>query len=190
MKVTYNTLRILLVLCIGAGCSSQQQSSLSGRRPNILICMADDASYPYMGAYGSRWIKTPAFDSVAREGILFMNAYTPNAKCGPSRACILTGRNSWQLDAAANHWAFFPEKFRTFIETLTDNGYHTGYTLKGWAPGKIAGDKPRFLTGKPYNDKKITPPTTGIATMDYAGNFESFLSERPADTPFCRGIKV
>jgi N-sulfoglucosamine sulfohydrolase len=74
-------------------------------RPNILFAVADDASWPHMSAYGCRWVRTPAFDRVAREGVLFTNAYTPNAKCAPSRACILTGRNSWQLEAAANRWA-------------------------------------------------------------------------------------
>ena len=81
----------------------QGQASV-GRRPNILFAIADDASFPHMGAYGCTWVKTPAFDRVAREGLLFNNAYTPNAKCAPSRACVLTGRNSWQLREAANHW--------------------------------------------------------------------------------------
>src|SRR3546814_4993253 len=60
----------------------------------------------------------------SKNGLLFRNAYTPNAKCAPSRSVILTGRNSWQLEAAANHWPFFPEKFRVFTEVLSENGYH------------------------------------------------------------------
>lgn len=60
---------------------------------NILFCIADDAGH--MSAYGTPWIHTPAFDRVAREGILFENAYTCNAKSAPSRAAIITGRNSW-----------------------------------------------------------------------------------------------
>jgi hypothetical protein len=45
-----------------------------GQRPNILFCLGDDISFPHMGAYGCSWVKTPAFDRVASEGILFMNA--------------------------------------------------------------------------------------------------------------------
>ena len=56
------------------------------RRPNILFCIADDASWAHMGAYGCSWVRTPGFDRVAREGVLFTNAYTPNAKCAPSRS--------------------------------------------------------------------------------------------------------
>src|ERR671925_2441297 len=71
--------------------------------PNILFAIADDWSYGHASAYGSRFVRTPAFDRVAREGVLFTRAFTPNAKCAPSRAILLTGRNSWQLEEAANH---------------------------------------------------------------------------------------
>jgi arylsulfatase A-like enzyme len=156
-------------------------------KPNILFCIADDASFPHMGAYGTEWINTPAFDRVAREGILFMNCYTPNAKCAPSRSCILTGRNSWQLEEAANHWPYFPDKFKTYAESLSENGYFVGFTAKGWAPGKVGevNGKKRQLTGIPFNDKKLAPPAKYINNTDYAQNFRSFLEERPENTPFC-----
>ncbi|HAW29556.1 MAG TPA: heparan N-sulfatase, partial [Planctomycetaceae bacterium] len=123
--------------------------SSAKKRPNILFCIADDASFPHMGAYGCSWVKTPGFDRVAREGLLFNNAYTPNAKCAPSRACILTGRNSWQLKEAGNHMAFFPPEFKTYVESLADNGYAVGKTAKGWAPGVAvdANGKRRDLAG-------------------------------------------
>ena len=44
-------------------------------RPNILFAIADDASYPHMGAYGCTWVTTPGFDRVARQGLLFTHAY-------------------------------------------------------------------------------------------------------------------
>jgi len=156
-------------------------------RPNILFCLADDASYPHFGAYGTDWVKTPAIDNIAANGILFTNAYTPNAKCAPSRASILTGRNSWQLEAAANHWCNFPDKFVTYAEVLSENGYHVGYTTKGWAPGKVGSvnGKERQLTGKPYNSKKLTPPANYISENDYAANFKDFLKDREKNQPFC-----
>jgi N-sulfoglucosamine sulfohydrolase len=159
----------------------------SKQRPNILFAIADDASFPHMGAYGCSWVKTPAFDRVASEGILFSNCYTPNAKCAPSRASILTGRNSWQLEEAANHWCYFPNKFKTYAETLAENGWHVGYVAKGWAPGvvgKIDGKK-RQLTGKPYNSKKLSPPAQHINSSNYAENFRDFLNDKPNDQPFC-----
>lgn len=152
------------------------------RRPNILFAISDDQSYPHTGAYGCQWVKTPAFDRVAKEGVLFMNCYTPNAKSGPSRACIVTGRYSWQLEAAGNHVAFFPEKFPSFCEVLTaKTNYFVGYTGKGVEPMVAAG---RQLSGKPYNSINLTPPTKGISNTDYAANFQQFLKDKPADKPF------
>jgi N-sulfoglucosamine sulfohydrolase len=160
----------------------------SGRqRPNILFCMADDQSFPHAGAYGCKWVKTPAFDRVASEGILFTNAYTCNAKCAPSRSSILTGRNSWQLEEAANHVPFFPAKFKTYAESLMDEGYHVGYTAKGWAPGDpgFVSGKRRELLGPAWSSIKTTPPARFISNVDYAANFEAFLKDNPEGKPFC-----
>jgi N-sulfoglucosamine sulfohydrolase len=156
-------------------------------RPNILFCIADDASYPHFGAYGCEWVQTPAFDRVAREGILFRNAYTPNAKCAPSRSCILTGRNSWQLEQAANHICFFPAKFKVYTEVLADHGYFVGKTGKGWGPGvdKDADGKPRQMAGKPFDRRKTKPPAKAISGIDYAANFDDFLDAAPDKEPWC-----
>ena len=55
-------------------------------RPNILIAISDDQSYPHASAYGDAAVSTPAFDRVARRGVLFRNAMTPAqvaARCAP-----------------------------------------------------------------------------------------------------------
>jgi N-sulfoglucosamine sulfohydrolase len=156
------------------------------QRPNILFAIADDWSYGHAGAYGSKFVKTPAFDRVAREGVLFNRAFTPNAKCAPSRAIILTGRNSWQLEDAANHIPFFPAKFKTWVEALGENGYFTGMTAKGWGPGVAhdAAGKPRQMAGKPFNQQKRTSSAAGIGNNDYGANFEDFLNAAPKDRPW------
>ena len=156
-------------------------------RPNILFAIADDWSFGHAGAYGCGWVKTPSFDRIAREGILFTRAYTPNAKCAPSRACLLTGRNSWQLKDACNHICYFPPEFKTYCEALSDNGYFVGYTGKGWGPG-IANDangQRRLMTGRPFGKRKAKPPARAISANDYAGNFEDFLAAAPKDKPWC-----
>ncbi len=157
------------------------------RPPNVLIAIADDWGHGHAGAYGCRWVKTPAFDRVAEQGILFAHAYTPNAKCAPSRACLLTARNSWQLGAAANHVPFFPPEYKTFFEALAENGWFVGHTAKGWAPGVATNHagRPRAMTGPAFNTRRATPPTTGISPNDYAANFADFLDTAPADRPWC-----
>jgi len=172
------------LLFIGAVFSTTAAES---RSPNILFALADDWSYPHAGAYGCKWVKTPAFDRVAHEGVLFTNTYTPNAKCAPSRACIVTGRNPWQLKAACNHVCFFPPEFKTYVEALGGHGYFVGMTCKGWAPG-VANDadgKPRGMTGRPFNKRTAPPPTKGISNNDYAANFADFLDAAPAGKPWC-----
>ncbi len=178
---------VCLILLVSCSPQEKQDTQQPAARPNILLAIADDASFPYMSAYGCAWVNTPAFDQVAQEGLLFMNAYTPNAKCAPSRACILTGRNSWQLEEAANHSPYFPDKFKTFMEVFATQGYHTGHTAKGWAPGEVGevDGRKRALTGPAYNQFATQPPTTDINTNDYARNFADFLNQKPEDQPFC-----
>ena len=153
--------------------------------PNILFVITDDQSYPHTSIYGTKWINTPGFDRVAKEGLLFNHAYTTNAKCSPSRSTILTGRDSWLLEEATNHVPFFPEKFSTFPEVLKSNGYKTGKTGKGWAPGvALKNGKKRDLIGKEFNSIKTDPPTKFISNNNYFENFKYFLDEKKDDQPF------
>ncbi|QIA06347.1 sulfatase family protein [Draconibacterium halophilum] len=184
MKNLILSLSILLLLACFSACKMEQ---VAPKQPNILFAIADDASWKHWGAYGCKWVETPGFDRVAQNGILFTRAYTPNAKCAPSRACILTGRNSWQLEEAANHSPFFPAKFKTYAEALGENGYWVGSVAKGWAPGSpgIIDGKMRQLTGPKFDEFKTTPPAKAISNNDYARNFEAFLEARPDGQPFC-----
>ena len=166
----------MMALSVAAGILKANDQATLRNPPNILLAIADDWGFGYASAYGCKWTKTPAFDRVAREGLLFTHAYTPNAKCAPSRACLLTGRNSWQLEAACNHICFFPTKFKTYCEALAEQGYFVGKTMKGWGPG-VANDeagKPRLMAGRGFDARKAQPPTSGISNNDYAGNFADF----------------
>lgn len=187
MKTVYVKATIIFAPWLLVNCHRASQDKPAFDRPNILIVMGDDISYPHMGAYGTSWVKTPGFDRVAAEGILFRNAYTPNAKSAPSRSCFLTGLNSWQLEEACNHTPRFPLKFRSIMESFEENGYYTGHTAKGWGPGMALDSigNPRLLTGRAFNSKTITPKTAGIADIDYAANFEEFLDSRSNNNPFC-----
>ena len=181
----------LALSCVGGALSLPAQGAAKAKqnqqRPNILFCIADDASFHHFGANGCSWVNTPAFDRVANEGVRFARCYTPNAKSAPSRSCILTGRNSWQLKEAGNHVGNFPAEFKVFTEALADAGYTVAYTGKGWAPGNpgTVNGKKRELTGKPYNARKLTPPAQYVSPVDYAGNFVDFLDEvEGKDTPW------
>jgi len=153
------------------------------KRPNILVIMGDDISRTSMGVYGNTYIKTPNFDRIAKEGVLFTNAYVCNPKCSPSRACFLTGRYSWQLEEGANHIPVMPEKWKFYPELLEHSGYSIGYTGKGWGPGVYYGE--HNPAGWEYNTISCTPPYKGISKQDYAANFEDYLTKRDSTKPFC-----
>lgn len=163
-----------------------QSSERNGRRPNILFAISDDQSYPYASAYGIKGLKTPAFDLVAKAGILFNNAFVAAPQSSPSRAAILTGRNIWQLEEAGTHSSYFPKKFIVFTDLLAGSGYSVGYTGKPWSPGnwQDAGWKQNPV-GPAFNKKTaMTVPAKGISKNDYSANFEDFYSQKSDDQPF------
>jgi uncharacterized sulfatase len=105
---------VLLALSF-ATCS---QAPEAARRPNILLAISDDQSYPHASAYGATFVSTPAFDRIAREGVLFRNAFSASPGCSPSRASLLTGRHTWQLEQAGTHASSFPPKYVTYPDLL------------------------------------------------------------------------
>ncbi|MDR1173136.1 MAG: sulfatase [Bacteroidales bacterium] len=191
MKVSLSFTSLILISGVtSSGLLAQKSpkkvSTNNPGRPNILFCIADDASYPHFGANGCRWVNTPGFDRVAREGILFANCYTPNAKSAPSRACVLTGLYSWQLREAGNHISNFPADIKVVTETLKENGYDVAFTGKGWAPGSAvhSDGTPRRLTGTPFQKQRAKPPVPQIGTTDYAANFKDFLDQNQGGAPW------
>lgn len=177
--------RRLLGAAALAATAARSGPAQTARRPNILFIIFDDWGHQHAGAYGCTFLKTPNFDRVAREGVLFKNCFTSNPKCSPCRATILTGRNSWQLKEAINHYSIFPPEFAVFPDTLEAAGYHVGLTGKGWGPGDFqsTGWK-RNPAGPTYAKRTAKPPYSGIGNNDYAANFEDFLAARPAGKPF------
>jgi arylsulfatase A len=77
--------------------SSQAQSG-SPKKPNIMFVLADDLGIGGVGCYGADRFKTPNIDKLAREGTRYTHGYTAPL-CGPSRACILTGRYAFRTGA-------------------------------------------------------------------------------------------
>jgi uncharacterized sulfatase len=143
-------------------------------RPNILLAISDDQSWPHASAYGCKFVNTPAFDRVADEGVLFHNAFAPAPQCSPTRASILAGRNPWQNGDAAVHGTSIPEDIPLYTSLLAKAGYHVGMTGKGWAPGLFKGDNP---AGKDYSVEK--------QRLNYTSAFRAFLKRRPSGQPFC-----
>jgi uncharacterized sulfatase len=158
----------------------------SSRRPNILFCISDDQSWIHTGINGTRFLATPGFDRVAREGVLFRNCFVSTPSCAPSRASVLTGQDFYRLGPAAMNHTEWRSGLEGYPDLLSAKGYHTGFTGKGWGPGnwRISG-RSTTPCGDAYNSVTMKPPGPGISDIDYAGNFQAFLAKRNKDTPFC-----
>jgi N-sulfoglucosamine sulfohydrolase len=180
------------IVCLSIGTAffsscvpKDKQEEETFKKPNILIAISDDQSFPHASAYGSQMVYTPAFDRVAKMGILFNNAFVASPGCAPSRAALLTGLNPWQLEEAGTHASLFPSKYKVYPDLLEEAGYYIGYTQKGWGPGDWqASGRERNPAGNIINDMELDPPFTGIVRNDYAANFKQFMEERPQGQPF------
>lgn len=137
-------------------------------RPNILFCIADDWGWPHAGVYGEPVVMTPAFDRLAREGVLFENAFVTAPSCTASRNSLLTGQWHWRLGQGANLWSTLHPDHAVFPLMLKRAGYHIGHWRKAWGPG----------------DWRALGRTADPAGPTFK-SFPAFLEARPKDQPFC-----
>lgn len=157
-----------LFLATGAAAFGHLRAVPAETRPNLLLCIADDWAWPHASIYGDRVVRTPNFDRVAREGVLFTHAFSAAPSCTPSRAAILTGQAPHRLAEGGNLWGFLPARFPVYTELLEQAGYAVGFTRKSWGPGDFkAGGRTRNPAGAQHK------------------SFAEFLDSVPAGRPFC-----
>jgi arylsulfatase A-like enzyme len=203
--LTRHALLVLLALAVFSSPTDGQQAPLTKRAkpdatklPNIIFIMSDDHAAHAVGAYGSRLIKTPNIDRLAKEGMRLENCFVTNSICTPSRAAILTGKYAHINGVPVfNHIDNSQTMLQTYLQLA---GYYTGIIGK-WHLG--ANDPKRPDDGKPtgfdywnilpgqgaYFDpvmiemgqrKKLTGYATDIIT-DLA---IEFINRRPQNKPF------
>jgi uncharacterized sulfatase len=181
LNIFLRTTALLLCLCTIGFAQEKKQ-------PNILFAIADDWSYPHASAYGTPEINTPNFDRIAREGMVFSQAFTAAPQCSPNRASILTGRHIWQNYEAGTHASHFPKYLTVFTNLLEEGGYALGSTGKLWQPGNYKDTGwTRNPVGPEIQTHKIAKadlPADGISNGDYAANFDEFMEKRDKDKPF------
>ena len=159
---------VVAAISLSLSANAAEDPSQRNKRPNILVCIADDWSWGFAGSYGNATVQTPTFDRIAREGALFQNAFCASPSCTPSRGAILTGRPIHQLEEGGNLWSHLQKRFDVFPDLLEKAGYHVGLTGKGWGPGDLkAGGRARNPAGPSFK------------------SLQEFLKARPAGKPFC-----
>lgn len=144
----------------------------SAERPNLVAIVTDDQGRWAMGAYGNKDIQTPNMDRIAREGVIFKNAFANTPVCSPSRATYLTGRYPTELNIT--DW-IAPVEARsgtglsalTWPAVLKRNGYKTALIGK-WHLGEQSQFHPKQLgfdhfTGFLSGGNRPMDPTLEVA---------------------------
>ncbi len=107
---------------------------------NIVFILVDDQRFDAMSCAGHPFLKTPALDSIAENGVLFRNAYVTTSLCSPSRASILTGLYAHTHGVVDNR-TLVSNELVFFGQYLQANQYETAFIGK-WHMGN-ASDEPR-----------------------------------------------
>ncbi len=136
-------------LCMWLGVCLSGPASLwaaDAKRPNLLFAFADDWGR-YAGAYArldgpgtiNDAVRTPHFDRVAREGVLFRRAFVSAPSCTPCRSALLSGQHFWRTGRGAILLgAVWDGSQAAYPLLLRDAGYHIGEMYKVWGPGSPA----------------------------------------------------
>ena len=127
--------------------AAENQTDL--QRPNIVLIMADDLGWKDLNCYGNQKLDTPSLDRLARQGMLFTDAYSAAPVCTPTRAALMTGESPARLNIT-NHAGGHPPHFQkpgtrlitpiwqrylplervTIAEQLKQAGYATAFVGK------------------------------------------------------------
>jgi arylsulfatase A len=142
-------------------------------QPNFIIIFTDDQGYNDLGCFGSKAIKTPHLDRLAKEGRRFTQFYVPCSVCSPSRAALLTG--SYPKRVGMHRHVLFPKSDyglnpaeHTIADQLRSTGYATACIGK-WHLGHHPETLPRqngfdSYYGIPYSNDMNHPDNKGKAS--------------------------
>ena len=120
----------LAFVCVGSAVTAAETTA----RPNVLFVLCDDLRWDSLGCTGHPHLKTPHVDRLAKEGVLFANAFCTTSLCSPSRASILSGLYA-HTHGVTNNFTEFPAEMASFPRLLQDVGYETAYIGK-WHMGE------------------------------------------------------
>ena len=100
---------------------------------NILFLFTDQQSNFALSCAGNPYLSTPHMDSLANSGARFEQVYCAAPVCGPSRACVATGRMPHENGVLVNGMSIPPE-MPTMGEIFRDGGYRTAWAGRWCVP--------------------------------------------------------
>ncbi|MGL1890709.1 MAG: sulfatase-like hydrolase/transferase [Spirochaetaceae bacterium] len=99
------------------------------KQPNIVFLFSDQQRWDTIGAYGQEMDVTPNLDKMAKDGVLFNNAFTCQPVCGPARSCLQTGLYATQSGSFKNGIGL-DHNLPKIADLFNDSGYETAYVGK------------------------------------------------------------
>jgi arylsulfatase A-like enzyme len=135
---------------------------------NILFITTDQMRYDALGCNGGRVARTPAIDSLARNGINYQRAHNQNVVCMPARATMMTGQHVSSHGVWMNGVSL-PEDRPTIAHHLQTHGYHTGLLGKAHFEPWL-GDAAVFFENR-MASLDSTGPHRGFDHMELANHF-------------------
>ena len=188
---------LMLAACPLSASADQPQKQTPDQRPNIVVIVTDDHSYQTLGTCEKDSpMPYPNFRKLADEGMVFDRSYCANSLCGPSRACILTGRHSHMNGFVFNGQRPLDGSQPTYPKMLQKAGYQTGlfgqWPLESnppgvdtWEifPGQGSYYNPDFISLKP-DGKRQTKRFPGYATDVVTDKSIQWLENRDKNKPF------
>lgn len=162
----------LALLLVAAG-----PTFAGGRKPNVLLIVADDLGYADVGVQGCKDVPTPNMDAIARAGVRCTSGYVSGPYCSPTRAALLTGRYQTRFGHEFNPGApefGLPLTETTLADRLKAAGYRTSLVGK-W-----------HLGGQP----KFHPQKRGFEEyFGFLGGAHSYLPDKGKAQPILRGTE-
>lgn len=163
-------------------CQPNNQTEEETSPPNIVLIIADDVSWEDIGVYGNEGISTPNIDQLAKDGMLFTEAYLTTSSCSPSRTSIISGLYPHNTDAEQLSWPL-PEYKKTFVQELKNAGYWTGLAGKYHMGDPVRDDfdvllEMQWLDAPIGLDRRLKGDGSG------SDEWISLLQQRPKDKPF------
>ncbi|HAV64140.1 MAG TPA: sulfatase [Verrucomicrobiales bacterium] len=163
-------------------------------RPNIIVLLTDDQRWDTLGAMGNPIIQTPHLDRLAREGVMFRNAYVTTAICSISRASILSGQFAARHGILDFATPFTPEALaETYPVLLKRAGYRTGFLGKYGVGGRGPLPEEHFdywwaMAHQPRYENKQPDGTIKHYTDLLTEHATKFLEDSDREQPFCLSI--
>jgi arylsulfatase A-like enzyme len=134
----------LLIFLFSSCRNSKNESLLSSKKPNVILIVADDLGYDFLGSYGDSLANTPNLDKLAQQGVQFFNYYADSPVCSPTRAALLTGLypqlNGVETIIKKGVPGLNPNAY-TLAEALKERNYNTGLIGK-WHLGFESNEHP------------------------------------------------